>query len=130
ELDTHTRAISSITSTVASSPAPAPPYCSGTCGAWNSDATSASAASCGYRACASTSAAYGAILSSASLRTAARTALCSSDSVNMFPHNWTGVWSNRVAYRFYLIGRCANVFAFAASGRVQLGLEPHHALGE
>ena len=33
---TQTRAISSITSTVASASAPAPPYSSGTCGAWKS----------------------------------------------------------------------------------------------
>ncbi len=43
----HTRAISSITSTVANASAPAPPYSSGTCGAWKSAARSASAASRG-----------------------------------------------------------------------------------
>ncbi len=42
-----TRAISSITSTVASASAPAPPYSSGTCGAWKSAASSAAAASSG-----------------------------------------------------------------------------------
>src|SRR5699024_1837190 len=88
ELDTHTRAISSMTRTVANASAPAPPYRSGTCGAWKSTAVSASAASWGYRAFSSTSAAYGASLSSGSLRTASRTALCCSDRVNMLPHNW------------------------------------------
>ena len=43
----HTRAISSITSTVASASAPAPPYSSGTCGAWKSAACRAAAASSG-----------------------------------------------------------------------------------
>ena len=45
--DTHARATSSMTSTVASASAPAPPYSSGTCGAWKSAASSASAASRG-----------------------------------------------------------------------------------
>ena len=45
--DAQARATSSITSTVASASAPAPPYSSGTCGAWKSAASSASAASCG-----------------------------------------------------------------------------------
>ena len=45
--DTHARATSSITSAVASASAPAPPYSSGTCGAWKSAAVSASAASRG-----------------------------------------------------------------------------------
>ena len=45
--ETHTRAISSITNTVASASAPAPPYSSGTCGAWKSAAVSAAAASRG-----------------------------------------------------------------------------------
>ena len=44
---TQTRATSSITSTVASASAPAPPYSSGTCGAWKSAASSAFAASSG-----------------------------------------------------------------------------------
>ena len=43
----QTRAISSITSTVASASAPAPPYSSGTCGAWKSACWSAFAASSG-----------------------------------------------------------------------------------
>ena len=44
---TQTRAISSITMTVASASAPAPPYSSGTCGAWKSAAISAFSASAG-----------------------------------------------------------------------------------
>ena len=45
--DTQTRAISSMTSTVASASAPAPPYSSGTCGAWKSACRSALSASSG-----------------------------------------------------------------------------------
>ena len=47
DADMSTRATSSITSTVASASAPAPPYSSGTCGAWKSAASSAAAASSG-----------------------------------------------------------------------------------
>ena len=43
----QTRAISSITSTVARASAPAPPYSSGTWGAWKSACCSAFAASSG-----------------------------------------------------------------------------------
>ena len=43
----HARATSSMTRTVASASAPAPPYSSGTWGAWKSAAWSASAASRG-----------------------------------------------------------------------------------
>ena len=43
----HARATSSITITVARASAPAPPYSSGTWGAWKSAASSAAAASWG-----------------------------------------------------------------------------------
>ena len=43
----QTRATSSMTSTVASASAPAPPYSSGTCGAWKSAAVKAASASSG-----------------------------------------------------------------------------------
>src|SRR3954452_9138445 len=60
--------------------APSPPYCSGMCVAWKPAAVSAFCASIGYRDCASTSAACGAISRSAMSRTAARIASCSSVS--------------------------------------------------
>src|SRR5688572_4093364 len=69
-----------MTITVARASAPAPPYCSGTCGAWKSEASSASCASWGYRAFSSTSAANGATLASHTARTASRMAWCSSES--------------------------------------------------
>ena len=80
--DAQTRATSSITMQVASASAPTPPYSSGTCGAWKSVATSASCAACGKTRVSSTSAAYGAILSSATARTASRSASWSSESRN------------------------------------------------
>ena len=42
EDEAQTRATSSITMEVATASAPTPPYSSGTCGAWKSEATSAS----------------------------------------------------------------------------------------
>lgn len=79
EEDAQTRATSSITMTVASASAPAPPYSSGTCTACRSEVTSASRASWGKRASSSTTAAYGAIFASASERIASRSMSCSSD---------------------------------------------------
>ncbi|CAM5450230.1 hypothetical protein STENM223S_04274 [Streptomyces tendae] len=79
EEDAQTRATSSITMTVASASAPAPPYSSGTCTACRSFAVSASRASRGKRASSSTAAACGAIFASASERTASRSMSCSSD---------------------------------------------------
>lgn len=83
EDDAHARATSSITITVARASAPAPPYSSGTCGAWKSAASSASAASCGNLASSSTAAAAGATLASHTARTASRMAWCSSDRANI-----------------------------------------------
>src|SRR4051794_35185248 len=70
-----------MTMHVASASAPAPPYSSGMCGAWKSLRTSASYDARGNSAFSSASAAFGAILSSASSRTASRSARWSSDSV-------------------------------------------------
>ena len=81
--EAQARATSSMTIAVASASAPAPSYSSGTCAAWKSEATNASYASCGNRACASTSAAAGATLASHTARTASRTAWCSSDNANI-----------------------------------------------
>ncbi len=47
DADTHARATSSMTRQVASASAPAPPYSSGTWGAWKSAACSAAWASSG-----------------------------------------------------------------------------------
>ncbi len=79
EEEAQTRATSSMTMTVASASAPAPPYASGTWTACRSLRVSASRASCGKRACSSTSAANGAIFASASERTESRSMSCSSD---------------------------------------------------
>ncbi len=78
EDEAQTRATSSITMQVASASAPTPPYSSGRCGAWKSPARNASYAACGNSERSSTSAACGAILSSQTARTAARSASWSS----------------------------------------------------
>ena len=70
--DAQTRATSSITMQAAIESAPAPSYSSGMCTAWKPALVSASRASAGNRAWSSTSAAYGAMRSSASCRTASR----------------------------------------------------------
>ena len=82
EEEAHTRATSSTTMAEATASAPTPPYSSGTCGAWKSEATRASYAACGNEAVRSTSAAYGAILFSATARTASRRASWSSGTWN------------------------------------------------
>jgi hypothetical protein len=80
--DAHTRATSSTTIAEATASAPTPPYSSGTCGAWKSEATRASYASWGNEAVRSTSAAYGAILFSATARTASLRSSWSSGTWN------------------------------------------------
>ena len=80
--EAHTRATSSTTMADATASAPTPPYSSGTWGAWKSEATRASYAACGNDAVRSTSAAYGAILFSATARTAARSSSWSSGTWN------------------------------------------------
>ena len=82
EDEAQTRATSSTTMALASASAPTPPYSSGTCGAWKSEATSASWAAVGKDAVRSTSAAYGRILFSAIARTASRMASWSSETRN------------------------------------------------
>ena len=76
----HARATSSITIAVARASAPAPPYSTGTCGAWKSEARSASYDACGNSLRSSAAAAFGATFASHTSRTAARMASCSSVS--------------------------------------------------
>src|SRR6185295_17062902 len=78
--DAQTRATSSITIAVASASAPAPPYSTGMCGAWKSDARSASYDALGNSPLSSASAACGATRASQTSRTAARIASWSSGS--------------------------------------------------
>jgi hypothetical protein len=78
--EAQARAISSITMAVASASAPAPPYSTGMCGAWKSDARSASYEAWGNTPVSSAAAAFGATLSSQTARTASRIAWCSSGS--------------------------------------------------
>ena len=73
------RATSSMMIAVAMASAPAPPYSAGMCAAAKSALASASYTSQGNSPDSSTSAARGAILSSARARTASRIASCSSD---------------------------------------------------
>ena len=80
EDDAQARATSSMTMHVASASRPAPSYCSGMCGAWNSEARSASYAAWGNSPLSSTSAACGAILSVAISRMASRMSRWSSES--------------------------------------------------
>ena len=80
EEDAQPRATSSMTMQPDTASAPGPPYSSGMCTAWKSDATSAARASAGNCAVSSISAACGAILSSTSRRTDSRSSSCSSVS--------------------------------------------------
>ena len=82
EDDAQARATCSMTIAVAIASAPAPPYASGMCTACRSALTSASYTSHGNSPVRSTSAARGAILSSARARTDSRSASCSSDRAN------------------------------------------------
>ena len=104
EEDAQTRATSSMTMQVASASAPTPSYSSGMCGAWKSEATSASWAACGYRAVSSTSAACGAILSCATARTASRRASWSSEMPKRVLVVQCLVLTDAQATRWYAVG--------------------------
>src|SRR4051794_18819429 len=72
EEDAQARATSSMTIAVASASAPAPPYSTGMCGAWKSEARSASYEALGNSPVSSASAACGATRASQTSRTASR----------------------------------------------------------
>ena len=72
EDDAQTRATSSMTIAVARASAPAPPYSTGMCGAWKSEARNASYDALGNSPLSSASAAFGATRASQTSRTAAR----------------------------------------------------------
>src|SRR4051812_37841843 len=79
----HARATSSMTMADAIASAPTPPYASGTCTACRSAEINALLTSQGNSPVSSISAARGAILSSATLRTVLRSSWCSSGSTNV-----------------------------------------------
>src|SRR5580704_6888657 len=111
EDDEQPRASSSMTIAAAIASAPAPPYASGTCTACRSALTRASCTSQGNSAVRSTSAARGAILSSAMARTDSRRARCSSESAK--------AGKSAVMARWYG-GPSASLLAWPASARHRL----------